>query len=319
MLTTGVRTPVGIKIFGDDLKQIEAIGSQLEEILRTVPGTRSVFAERAAGGYFVDFDLDRQALARFGLSVGAVQDVIMSAVGGENVTTTIEGRARYPVNVRYPRGLRDDVTRLGQVLVMTPSGAQVPLAQLARLRTVAGPAMIRNENGMMAGYVFVDMTDSDVGGYVERARAAVASRLSRAERLLDRMERPVREHAAGAGAAEDRRAHHAVPDLLPALHEHEVRVQGRCGHARGTVLGRRGCVADVSPRLQRVDRGMGRHDRPDGPGCGDGRLHAAVSGSLLRGGEAAEPTSVAGRTEGRDHPWRGQTRSAEDDDRRRPP
>ena len=178
MLTTGVRTPVGIKIFGGDLKQIEAIGSQLEEILRTVPGTRSVFAERAAGGYFVDFDLDRQALARFGLSVGAVQDVIMSAVGGENVTTTIEGRARYPVNVRYPRSLRDDVTRLGQVLVMTPSGAQVPLAQLARLRTVAGPAMIRNENGLLAGYVFVDMTDSDVGGYVERARAAVASRLS---------------------------------------------------------------------------------------------------------------------------------------------
>ena len=178
MLTTGVRTPVGIKIFGADLKQIEAIGSQLEEILRAVPGTRSVFAERAAGGYFVDLDLDRPALARFGLSVGAVQDVIMSAVGGENVTTTVEGRARYPVNVRYPRGLRDDVTRLGQVLVMTPSGAQVPLAQLARVRTVAGPAMIRNENGMMAGYVFVDMTDSDVGGYVERAREAVASRLS---------------------------------------------------------------------------------------------------------------------------------------------
>jgi copper/silver efflux system protein len=178
MLTTGIRTPVGIKIFGADLNQIEAIGARLEEILRTVPGTRSVFAERAAGGYFVDFDLDRRALARFGLSVGAVQDVIMSAVGGENVTTTIEGRARYPVNVRYPRGLRDDVTRLGQVLVVTPSGAQVPLAQVARLRTMAGPAMIRNENGMLAGYVLIDMTDADVGGYVDRARAAVASKLA---------------------------------------------------------------------------------------------------------------------------------------------
>ena len=127
MLTTGVRTPVGIKVFGADLKQIEAIGTRLEEILREVPGTRSVFAERAAGGYFVDFDLNREELARFGLSVGAVQDVIMSAVGGENVTTTIEGRARYPVNVRYPRDLRDDLDRLGQVLVMTPSGAQIPL------------------------------------------------------------------------------------------------------------------------------------------------------------------------------------------------
>jgi len=177
MLTTGVRTPVGIKIFGADLKEIEAIGARLEEIMRGVPGTRSVFAERAAGGYFVDFDLDREALARYGLSVAAVQDVIMSAVGGENVTTTVEGRARFPVNVRYPRGLRDDLDRLGQVLVMTPSGAQIPLRQVASIRTVAGPSMIRNENGMVAGYVFVDMTGSDVGGYVEHARAAVASQL----------------------------------------------------------------------------------------------------------------------------------------------
>jgi Cu(I)/Ag(I) efflux system membrane protein CusA/SilA len=177
MLTTGVRTPVGIKIFGADLKEIEAIGTRLEEIMRTVPGTRSVFAERAAGGYFVDFDLDREALARYGLSVATVQNVIMSAVGGENVTTTVEGRARFPVNVRYPRGLRDDLDRLGQVLVMTPSGAQIPLRQVAAIRTVAGPSMIRNENGLVAGYVFVDMTVSDVGGYVERARAAVASQL----------------------------------------------------------------------------------------------------------------------------------------------
>ncbi len=175
MLSTGIRTPVGIKIFGPDLQQIEAIGTRLEEIVRGVPGTRSVFAERAAGGYFVDIDLDRGALARVGLSIGAVQDVIMSAIGGENVTTTVEGRARFPVNVRYPRGLREDLDRLGQVLVMTPSGAQVPLRQLAAIRTVAGPSMIRNENGMVAGYVFVDMTDSDVGGYVERARAAVAA------------------------------------------------------------------------------------------------------------------------------------------------
>jgi Cu(I)/Ag(I) efflux system membrane protein CusA/SilA len=177
MLTTGVRTPVGIKIFGADLKEIEAIGTRLEEIMRAVPGTRSVFAERAAGGYFVDFDLNRAALARVGLSVAAVQDVIMSAVGGANVTTTVEGRARFPVNVRYPRGLRENLDQLGQVLVMTPSGTQVPLAQLATIRTVAGPSMIRNENGMVAGYVFVDMTDSDVGGYVERARAAVAAQL----------------------------------------------------------------------------------------------------------------------------------------------
>jgi Cu(I)/Ag(I) efflux system membrane protein CusA/SilA len=178
MLTTGVRTPVGIKVFGADLKQIEAIGTRLEEILLGVPGTRSVFAERVAGGYFVDFDLNREALARYGLSVRAVQDVIMSAVGGENVTTTVEGRARFPVNVRYPRGLRDDLDRLGQVLVMTPTGAQIPLSELSTLRTVAGPSMIRNENGMVAGYVFVDVTTSDIGGYVDRAREAVASQFT---------------------------------------------------------------------------------------------------------------------------------------------
>ncbi|MGH7534259.1 MAG: efflux RND transporter permease subunit, partial [Gemmatimonadales bacterium] len=178
MLTTGIRTPVGIKIFGPDLKEIEAVGRGLEAVLRGVPGTRSVYAERAAGGYFVDFDLKREELARYGLSVARVQDVILSAVGGENVTTTIEGRARFPVNVRYPRELRDDLERLGRVLVMTPSGAQVPLSQVAELKTVLGPSMIRNENGLLAGYVYVDTADSDIGGFVERAKAAVAARVS---------------------------------------------------------------------------------------------------------------------------------------------
>ena len=174
MLTTGVRTPVGVKIFGDDLKEIEALGLRLETALRGVPGARSVFAERAAEGYFVDFELNREELARRGLSVAAVQDVILSAIGGENVTTTIEGRARFPVNVRYPRELRDDLDRLGRVLVATPSGAQVPLSQVATIRKVEGPSMIRNENGLLAGYVYVDTAESDIGGFVERAKEAAS-------------------------------------------------------------------------------------------------------------------------------------------------
>ena len=178
MLTTGVRTPVGIKVYGSDLKEIETIGARLEQILRDLPGTRSVFAERVAGGYFVDFDLNREALARYGLTVAQAQDVIMSAVGGENVTTTIEGRARFPVNVRYPRELRDDIESLQGVLVMTPSGAQIPLAQLAKIESVVGPSMIRNENGLLAGYVYVDTGVSDIGGYVERAKQAVAQGLT---------------------------------------------------------------------------------------------------------------------------------------------
>ncbi len=178
MLSTGVRTPVGVKIYGSDLHEIEAIGERLEPILRGVAGTRSVFAERAAGGYFVDFEPKREEMARYGLTVAAVQDVIMSAVGGENVTTTIEGRARYPVNVRYPRDLRDDLEALGRVLVMTPSGAQIPLSQVSDVKMVVGPSMIRNENGLLAGYVYVDISGSDIGGYVDRAKAAVTAGLT---------------------------------------------------------------------------------------------------------------------------------------------
>jgi Cu(I)/Ag(I) efflux system membrane protein CusA/SilA len=178
MLSTGVRTPVGIKIYGADLREIEAIGERLEPILRAVPGTRSVYAERVAGGYFVDFDLKRDEMARHGLRVAQVQDVIMSAVGGENVTTTIEGRARYPVNVRYPRDLRDNLEALGRIQVMTPSGTQVPLSQVANIQMVVGPSMIRNENGLLAGYVYVDMSGSDIGGFVDRAKAAVTGGLT---------------------------------------------------------------------------------------------------------------------------------------------
>jgi copper/silver efflux system protein len=177
MLTTGVRTPIGIKVFGPDLREIEKIGEEVESVLRDVPGTRSVFAERAAGGYFVDFDLRREELARYGLSVAEVQATLLSAVGGENVTTTIEGRRRFPVNVRYPRDLREDLEAVGRVLVRAPSGAQVPLAQLADVRKVVGPSMIRNENGFLAGYVYVDTAVSDIGGYVDRGKQAVLEKV----------------------------------------------------------------------------------------------------------------------------------------------
>jgi Cu(I)/Ag(I) efflux system membrane protein CusA/SilA len=180
MLTTGVRTPVGIKVFGSDLSEIERIGRSLEQILQQVPGTRSVYGERVAGGFFVDFDLNRREIARHGLTVKEVQDVIMSAVGGENVTTTIEGRERYPVNVRYPRELRDDPAELARVFVPAMGGAQIPLGQLADIRLVEGPAMIRDENGRLSGYVYVDVDTQrrDLGGYIEDAKRAVAAGLT---------------------------------------------------------------------------------------------------------------------------------------------
>jgi Cu(I)/Ag(I) efflux system membrane protein CusA/SilA len=177
MLTTGVRTPVGIKILGADLNEIEKIGTHLEMILNDVPGTRSVFAERTGGGYFLDFVLKREQLARYGLTIKEAEMVLMSAVGGEPITTTVEGRERYTINVRYARELRDDVTKLRRVLVPTMAGAHVPLAELADIQLVSGPAMIRDENGMLSGYVYVDITGRDVGGYVEEAKRRVQQQL----------------------------------------------------------------------------------------------------------------------------------------------
>ena len=177
MLTTGVRTPVGIKIFGPDLKRIEEIGVAIEMIAQEVPGTRSVYAERVSGGYFLDFVIKRDEIARYGFTVMDVGRIIESAIGGESITTTVEGRERYPVNVRYLRELRDDLDKLGRVLVSAPNGAQVPIAQLAELRMASGPAMIRDEDGMLAGYVYVDMAGRDVGGYVEDLKRAVNEKI----------------------------------------------------------------------------------------------------------------------------------------------
>jgi len=186
MLSTGVRTPVGIKIMGADLEKVQQLGEHIEMVLKEVPGTKSVFAERAAGGYFLDFTLNRSELARYGLTIDQVNDMVMSAVGGENITTTIEGRERYPVNVRYLKELRDDVEKLRRVLVPVPTGAMggtqithVPLGQLADISVKTGPAMIRDENGRLSGYVYVDLDTSkrDIGSYVADAKKAVRDKV----------------------------------------------------------------------------------------------------------------------------------------------
>ncbi len=177
MLSTGIRTPVGIKIFGDDFKKIENIGKELESLLKEVKGTRSVYAERVAGGYFIDFDLKREALARYGISIEDAQMTIASAIGGENITTTVEGRERYPVNLRYARELRDDVSDLERVLVSTSTGAQIPIREIADIHFSTGPSMIRDENGLLSGYVYIDMTGRDLGGYVDDAKKIVRQKL----------------------------------------------------------------------------------------------------------------------------------------------
>ncbi len=177
MLATGIRTALGIKILGPDLDTIQKLGIEMEPVIRKIPGTRSVYAERVVGGYFIDFVIDRDAIARHGLTVGDVEDVIETAIGGKNISFTIEGRERYPINVRYKRELRDDMEMLGRVLVNAPTGAQIPMKQLAEIKIVSGPPMIRDENGSLAGFVFVDITGRDLGRYVKEAKEAVKANI----------------------------------------------------------------------------------------------------------------------------------------------
>jgi copper/silver efflux system protein len=178
MLTSGMRTPVGLKISGADVQEIEKLGMQAESLLSSVNGTRSVFAERTGGGYFLDINWNRDELARYGLSVEEVQSVIENAIGGENVTTVVQGRERYPVNVRYMRDFRSDMSALGRVLVSASGGQrQIPLAQLASINPASGPAMLRNENGLLTGYVYVDITGRDPSSYVEEAGQLLRGKL----------------------------------------------------------------------------------------------------------------------------------------------
>ncbi len=173
MLSTGIKTPVGIKLMGPDLQTLSDLGERIEAVVRQIPGTSSVISERVTGGNYIDFIIDREAAARYGLTVGDVQDVIMSAIGGMNVTTTVEGLERYPVNVRYSRELRDNLPALRRVLIPTPSGAEIPLGQVAELQIKKGPAAIKSENARRTAWLYVDLRDIDVGSYVKMAKGVV--------------------------------------------------------------------------------------------------------------------------------------------------
>jgi len=179
MLSTGIRTPVGVKVYGPDLAQIDRLSKRIEAVVRKVPGTTSAFAERVLGGYYLNIEPDRAALARYGLSIDDVQNVVRTALGGEMVTETVEGRERYGVTVRYPRDFRDDPGAIArQVLVNAPDGTAIPLGQVASIRIAQGPPSIRTENAQLVDYIYVDMQGRDLGGYVNEARKAVADQVA---------------------------------------------------------------------------------------------------------------------------------------------
>ena len=178
MLSTGIKTPVGIKIAGDDLNVLQSLGQQIEAVVRTIPGTLSVYSERVVGGNYFDFEIDREQAARYGLTMGDIQDVIQTAIGGMNITTTIEGRERYPINLRYSRDLRDDINKLQRVLISTPQGHQIPMVQVAKIVIKKGPSMIKSENARLNAWIYIDLKDIDIGTYVENAKPIIEREIS---------------------------------------------------------------------------------------------------------------------------------------------
>jgi Cu(I)/Ag(I) efflux system membrane protein CusA/SilA len=175
MLATGVRTPVGVKIFGPNLDTLQALGEEVERSMRELPGTRSAFAERGVSGYYIDIEIDRPEAARYGLNAGDIHEAVMATVGGVNAAVTVEGRERYSVNVRYPRELRDDVQKIRDVLVPAPNGAQIPLGQVASVTVLQGPMSVKTENAFPVTTVFVDIDTPDIGGYVRAAQEHIAA------------------------------------------------------------------------------------------------------------------------------------------------
>ncbi|PIQ97566.1 MAG: CusA/CzcA family heavy metal efflux RND transporter [Nitrospinae bacterium CG11_big_fil_rev_8_21_14_0_20_56_8] len=178
MLSTGIKTPVGIKIAGADLPTLQDLGEMVESVIREVPGTLSVFSERVVGGNFLDFEIDRDEAARYGLTTGDVQDIIQTAIGGMNITTTIEGLERYPINLRYSRDLRDNINSLQRVLIPTSRGEHIPMAQVSKIQIKKGPPVIKSENARLNAWIYIDIKDIDVGTYVENARKIIAERIS---------------------------------------------------------------------------------------------------------------------------------------------
>ena len=315
MLATGIRTPVGVKVLGEDLTVIEKLAREIEAVLRTVPGTSSAFAERIIGGYYLEIEPDREQLARYGLMVGDVQDVIASGLGAETVTTTVEGRERYGVSVRYPRDLRSDPDAIArEVLGAAAERSSIPLGQVASVKLAQGPASIRTENAKLAAYIFVDARDRDLGSYVADARRAVSEsvkfppgyyavwsgQFEYYERAKQRLMIVVPAHA---------------PDHPPAALPQLPQPDGDPDrHAVAAVRARRRPLAHVVARLQPVGRGRRGLHRAGRCRRRDRRRHADLS--RARAGRAAPRRRPRGariftrRPRRRDHVGRGRARAA---------
>ena len=258
MLSTGIRTPVGVKVIGQNLAQMEGVAREIETVLKSVPGTSSAYAERVMGGYYLEILPNRARLARYGLMISDVQNVVATALGAEPITTTVEGRERYTVAIRYPRDLRSDPQSIAKdVLVSLPGGGTVPLGEVADIKLTRGATSIRTENAKLATYVFVDIRDRDLGGYVADAQEGRFRTGQTAGRYLSHLERAVRIHGTRRGSPANGGAGDADDHLPAALSQLPTANRNPDRHAVATVRTRRWLLVAVVAWLQSVRRRSG--------------------------------------------------------------
>ena len=319
MLSTGIKTPVGIKVSGPDLAVLDRLGRQIEAVVRTVPGTLSVYAERVMGGNYLNFQIDRSAIARYGLTVSDVEDVIQSAIGGMNITTTVEGLERYPVNLRYSRELRDNVPALREIVVSAPGGQQVPLGQLTSVEVVKGPPAIKTENARPNAWIYVDLEGVDVGTYVRNAQRAVASGVQVPPGYSLAWSGQYQVHDARPGAAQVRGPDDARHHRRHPVPEHQVGVQDAARAPRRALRAHRCVLAPVPAPLRHEHRRLGRRHRPGRGQRRDRRGDAPLSRRRLRRIGRRRTFEHAARPRRSGLPGRRRPGPAEDHDRKRDP
>ena len=316
MLATGIKSPIGVKVAGTDLAEVNRLTRAIERVARDVPGVASALAERLEGGRYLDVTIDRAAAARYGMSIVEIQDVIAAAVGGENIGETVEGLARFPISVRYPRELRDSVDEIRMLPIVTDSGAQIPLSALASVRIVDGPPMLRSENARLSGWVYVDARGRDLVSVVRDLQAAVLREVDLPAGLLGVVVGPVRVPRAGEGAPRLRGAVHAARDPRAAVPGVRPVRRGAGRHAGRAVRAGRRLLAAVGARLLDLRRDGDRLHRARGRRRGvrrrDADLPEAGVGGAPRGRRAADRGAPARGDRG----GRGAARPAEGHDRR---
>ncbi len=286
MLATGIKSPVGVKVAGTNLQEIDRLAAEIARVVKQVPGVTSAFAERLSGGRYIDVKIDRDSAARYGLNIADIQMVVSAAIGGENVGETVEGLQRFPINVRYPREVRDSVEKLRDLPILTERGAQIRLGDVAAIRISDGPPMLKSENARLSGWVYIDLHGRDLSSAVREMQRAVARGDPTPGRILHLLVRPVRIPGARDREAQDRRTGDTPHHLHPALLYLPTLRRGAPDHGYPALCARRRLLADVPAGLQHVDRLRRGVHRPGGCGGrdrrGDAGLREPIRGSTSR-------------------------------------